>query len=87
MSATIEFVEARPVDVRTGCICSNHGQPIEGVIYVNPCCRVHYAETRIPLASVEQGLSNQEKADWHLPETRVPAKKRVAYPKMTVARR
>jgi hypothetical protein len=86
MSAIIEMIDSQPVNVRTGCICSNHGRPVGGIIYVNPCCRVHYAEVRIPFPTLEQEASEEEKAEWRRLEKRPPAKKRVAYPKMTVAR-
>jgi hypothetical protein len=79
--------EARPVpvNVRTGCICPNAGRPIDGMIFVDPCCKVHYAELEISalIAMVKSEVTEEELKDWRRHES---TKRRVSYPKMTVAK-
>jgi hypothetical protein len=77
--------EAAPVNVKTGCICPNQHRPIDGVIRTAPSCRIHYAEANIPTRAEEPPIAEEEIGDWRKPEKQ--EKKRVSYPKMTVARK
>ncbi len=73
-----------PLDVRRDCICPNGGRPdANGIRIVSPSCRVHYAEHTIRVATPdpETEITQAEIAEWQGRE-----KKRVSYPKMTVAR-
>jgi hypothetical protein len=80
MTNTIEnLVLKTPVNARLGCICPNGGRPINGQIFVNPSCRVHYAEQHILFPTIEE-ISKEEINSWH------KKKKRVSYPKLMVAR-
>ena len=62
------------------CKCRNHAQPIDGLIFVSPSCKVHYAEARVPQKIEEIAYASE---DWSERERRP----RVHYPKMTVAKR
>lgn len=71
-------------DVRTSCICPNGGLPdADGIQIFSPSCRVHYAERAVGVAAPdrETEITQAEIAEWQRRE-----KKRVAYPKMTVAK-
>lgn len=78
-------VETPLKNVKLGCICPNEGRAgIDGVRVINPCCKIHYAERTVCVATPdrETEITRAEIAEWKRRE-----KKRVAYPKMTVARR
>lgn len=81
----IEEEQLPPVNVRTGCICQNQGRPVNGMILINPCCRMHYAEKGIPQVDPEEEITKEELAEWALDE-RKQSKKRITHPKMAVAR-
>ncbi len=53
-----EQAEAAPI-VKAGCTCRNGHEPIDGLIYENPCCVEHGRRTRWPsgisLSSAESG--------------------------------
>lgn len=68
---------SRPVNVKTGCTCPNQGRPIDGYCYIDPCCRIHYAERGIPIPRPES-----KKESWAKREK--PS--RLCYPKMKVAK-
>ena len=72
-----EIPSPPPVNVKTGCTCPNKGQPIDGLCYIDPCCKVHYAERGIPVPRTEG-----KKESWAAREKRLP----VRYPKMKVAK-
>jgi hypothetical protein len=76
--------EQLPPNVRTGCICPNGGRPIRGLIYIEPACRVHYAEKNIPYAEDDAEITKAELAEWAQIE-KGQRRKRVTYPKMKVA--
>ena len=82
---TLEETLVIPANVRTGCICQNQGRPINGMILINPCCRVHYAEKGIPQVDPEEKITKEELAEWALDERR-QSKRRITHPKMAVAR-
>ena len=85
MEPEIPEAEQRPpVNVKTGCICPNQGKPIDGMIYVDPACRIHYAEKNIPYASDDEEITKEELAEWARIDSR-QRRKRVTYPKMKVA--
>lgn len=80
-----EKAQSIPVNVRWSCICPNGGKPIGGMIFIDPCCRVHYAEASVPQVEPEHKITKEELAEW----TKLRfdrRKKRVSYPKMTVAK-
>ena len=85
MSTTAsEVVEFLPKNVKRGCICQNRGAPdANGVRIIDPCCRVHYAERLVQTYTPEPEpeITAAEIASWQRRE-----KKRVSYPKMTVAK-
>jgi hypothetical protein len=87
MSATDEEPQPVRVNVRSDCICRNHGQPIGNLIFINPSCRVHYAELDISalIAIPETEVTEAELKEWRI--RCEPAKKRVSYPKMMVAKK
>ena len=58
---TLEETQLPPLNVKTGCICPNQGQPIRGLIYIEPACRVHYAEKNIPYAADDE---ESQKKNW-----------------------
>jgi hypothetical protein len=74
-----------PVSVRTGCICPNQGRAVNGNIYIDPCCKVHYAELEISaiLAIPKTEVTEAELEEWR---SHYPNKKRVSYPRMTVSK-
>jgi hypothetical protein len=89
-----EEIQRQTLNVRQGCICPNGGNPIDGETYIDPCCKVHYAELAITefLTKPDLDVSEEELADWQMREKEQNAekqrrKKRVSYPKMTVAKR
>jgi hypothetical protein len=83
-SETLEEEQSIP-NVRTGCICSNGGWPVDGWIYIEPACRVHYAESGIPQAEHEARITKVQLAEWA--ELGFKRRKRhVTTPKMPVAR-
>ena len=76
------------LDVRKGCICANRGEPdSSGIRFIDPCCRVHYAERAILVTAPdpETEITDAEIAEWRRREQQQP-RKRVCYPKMTVAK-
>ena len=82
MTAEAEQILTFP-DVRKNCICPNGGKPdTDGMQIINPCCRIHYAERTIFVRTPdpEPEVTEAEITAWHRRE-----KKRVCYPKMTVA--
>lgn len=81
---TLEETQLPPVNVKTGCICPNQGQPIRGLIYIEPACRVHYAEKNIPYAADDEEITKEELAEWSRFDCQ-HRRKRVTYPKMKVA--
>jgi hypothetical protein len=87
MSATDEGPQPVRVNVRSDCICRNHGQPIGNLVFIDPCCRVHYAELEISaiIAIPKTEVTEAELEEWR--SRREPAKKRVSYPKMMVAKK
>jgi hypothetical protein len=85
MSVTEEEIQSVPVNVRTGCTCRNHGLPVNGERFIDPCCKIHYAELDVSalIAMPEEEITEAELKGW---QRREPAKRRISYPKMTVAK-
>ncbi len=86
MATALDSETIHPVarNVRTGCICPGGGQPDSaGVRFIDPCCRVHYAERAIRTHAPDPGdrTARSGKADWRLKE-----RKRICYPKLAVAK-
>jgi hypothetical protein len=80
------------------CVCRNHSLPVNGIRYVSPSCPIHYSQlTAFATApKIEPGLDSLKclfpNREWVARQTSsataIPAhKKRVTYPKMTVAKR
>ena len=69
----------RVVNVKTGCICRYGGKSVGGLIYIDPCCRVHFAETRLPKCPPVPPITKAELDAWK-------PKKRVSYPKLSIAK-
>ena len=85
VTATVETEQIVPANAKSGCICVNQSKPdANGNRMIDPSCRVHYAE--LVLRSVafdpETEITEKEIAQWQRRE-----KKRVCYPKMSVAKR
>lgn len=84
MTMADELAELLPKNVKFGCICINQGKPdVNGLRIIDPCCRIHYAERTIlqGIPESEMKITQAEIADWQRRE-----RKRVSYPKMTVAK-
>jgi hypothetical protein len=84
-SAADKEIVLVPTNVKTGCICPNHGRPVDGMIFTDPCCKVHYSELAISavIALPKAEVTEAELEEWR---NRESTRKRVSYPKMTVAR-
>jgi len=81
---TLEEEQVAPVNVRTGCICPHQGLAVDGLISIDPACRVHYAEKNIPYADNDAEITKEELAEWARFDCE-RRRKRVTYPKMKVA--
>ena len=62
--------------MRKGCICANRGEPdSSGIRFIDPCCRVHYAERAILVTAPdpETEITDAEIAEWRAANSNNPA--------------
>lgn len=76
----MELIEQQCSAKKGECICTNKGEPVDGFIFRSPSCPVHCVRQFAPIPQIQP--TAQELEEWMSPQ----AKKRVTYPKMTVAR-
>jgi len=53
-------------NARDGCCCNNNARPIDGLIYVSPCCHVHWCVPK-PL---REEIAPRSKVNWRKREKR-----------------
>jgi len=67
--------------IKGQCICRNRANPIEGLIYISPCCPIHYSLQKFLRITTDIEITDEEIDVWKRRE-----RKRVTYPKMAVAK-
>ncbi len=69
------------------CVCRNHSLPINGIRYVSPSCPIHYSQLTASTSAPKIKPTLALTLTFALTEATPNRKKRITYPKMTVAKR